>query len=121
MRVRARRRRARWTWRAYQGSDDVVEKLLNYPGIKVNVRSRIGRTPLMLAMETLCRGSDYHRVVELLLAHPDTDLNAKDDYGDTALKIAVKENATELADLLRKALRAPRPKKTSDSSDSDSD
>jgi ankyrin repeat protein len=105
---------------AYQGSDDVVEKLLNYPGIKVNVRSRIGRTPLMLAMETLCRGSDYHRVVELLLAHPDTDLNAKDDYGDTALKIAVKENATELADLLRKALKTPRPKRNSEW-DSDSD
>ena len=105
---------------AYQGTDDVVEKLLNYPGINVNVRTRIGRTPLMLAMETLCRGSDYHRVVELLLAHPDTDLNAKDDYGDTALKLAIKENATDLAELVRKALRSPRPKRNSDS-DSDSD
>ena len=103
---------------AYQGSDHIVEKLLNYPGIKVNITTRIGRTPLMLAMETLCRGSDYRRVVELLIAHPDTDLEATDDYGDSALKIAVKEKATELADLLRKALRSPRPKSTGDS-DSD--
>ena len=88
---------------AYQGDADVVEKLLNYPGIKVNVRDRIGRTPLMGAMETLCRGGDYERVVKLLIAHPETNLAAEDDFGNSALDHAKKQNVPHLAKLVRNA------------------
>ena len=88
---------------AYQGDADVVEKLLNYPGIKVNPRDRIGRTPLMGAMETLCRGGDYERVVKLLVAHPETNLVAEDDFGNSALDHAKKQNVPHLAKLVRNA------------------
>jgi ankyrin repeat protein len=91
---------------AYQGDADVVEKLLNYPDINVNPLTRIGRTPLMCAMDTLCNSGNYERIVELLVAHPETDLNAKDQYGDSALDLAKKENASHLADIVKKAKRS---------------
>jgi hypothetical protein len=88
---------------AYQGCALETKLLLAFPSIKVNIRSRIGRTPLMLACEELCREGDYETVVDLLLAHPDIDIDARDDYGDTALKLAMKNGATTLADKIRAA------------------
>jgi ankyrin repeat protein len=92
---------------AYQGDADTVEKLLNYPGIHVNPRSRIGQTPLMGAMERLCRHGDYIRVIYLLVAHPKTSISIKDDFDDSAYSLA-KKDGPELRKILNDAIAARR-------------
>ena len=99
---------------AYQGDADTVEKLLNYPGIDVNPTDSIGRTPIMGAMETLCRNGDYERVVRLLVSHPETDLYAEDIYCNSVLDHAKKEKVPHLAEIVKEAMKCKDDERDSD-------
>ena len=46
--------------------------------------------------------NNNHRVAEILLNQQETDVNAKDNYGQTPLRIAIVNEATETAEVLRR-------------------
>ena len=75
-------------------------------GADINSRSRLGKTPLMLAVEYGYGRSD----VPQLLIEKGANLNAVDNDGNTALMIAIDRNNTEAAQLLLKNKAAVSPR-----------
>ncbi|KAH6909411.1 hypothetical protein BKA70DRAFT_1275956 [Coprinopsis sp. MPI-PUGE-AT-0042] len=84
----------------------VVKELLSLPDILVNAGDRLGITPLMWALRlymqwpgTQLRTNFDQGIAALLLAHPETNVNAQDLYGQSALikaSIRAAEGATTL-------------------------
>jgi ankyrin repeat protein len=68
---------------AKNGHENVVQLLLQIPGIDVNLRCKSGMNPLLLAT----RRSQWN-VVDLLLKEKTTDVNIRDESGWTSLMIA---------------------------------
>ena len=60
-------------------SIDIIERLLTIPGIDVDIRNYLERTPLMIAA-----GQGMHEIVASLL-DKDADLNREDRFGNTPL------------------------------------
>ena len=98
----------------------VVEKLLEN-GADVNAPNDRGYTPLMLACEcdidlpyyqVIYEMNNKHKIVKMLLNHPNIEVNAKTDNDDTALDIANKtECSPEIIKLLKQHIVAqPIPK-----------
>ena len=83
---------------AVSGKIEIVNALLDRPGIKVDRRDLDGNTALSLA--TIAGYSD---IVESLLEHKDIDINSQNSLGSTALMFAVtaKGGREETADNLR--------------------
>jgi ankyrin repeat protein len=80
---------------ANAGNAEVVRWLLQH-GAAVNVRGRMGRTPLHLAAER----NRSPRVVRVLLEHG-ASLSAKDDLGMTPLDVARHHGQTSLESWLK--------------------
>jgi len=77
------------------GDLEIVNMLLNHPGIDVNVRDRRERTPLLLAA--------YHNnpdIVGVLLAHKNIKLYVHDDMKETALILGCNKNSAKSVKLL---------------------
>lgn len=77
------------------GSFGSVKKLIEL-GADVNVKTRQGYTPLMLASII-----DNKEIVELLLSHG-ADVDIVSSNGETALSLAKKMGYTELAEMIKK-------------------
>ena len=84
---------------AYTGNIEAVKQHLA-AGTDVNAKDKIGGTPLHLAAH-----SGQREIVELLIANG-ANMNAKIEVGkwkdQTSLSLAIQNNQTEIADLLRK-------------------
>ena len=78
---------------------EIIELLLQHPGIDLNKRAHFGKTVLMEAVE---RRAYY--IVELLLQHPGIDLNKQYNDRSTALMLAVRTGLVGIVGLL---LRQP--------------
>ena len=70
---------------AQRGNIAVLEYMLTYLDLGINIRDRIGRSPLHYAIES----SRAPRTIELLISHG-ADISAKDDEGWSALDLAAK-------------------------------
>ena len=77
------------------GDVEVVESLLDHPGIDVNYEENDGTTPLSIATM-----SDNRKVVKSLLTHPDIDVNRLTSNGSTLLYIVTMLNYTDMMKLL---------------------
>lgn len=80
---------------------DIVELLL--PHCDTALKDDLGDTLLHKAMVNKIyrtKEIDHVRIIELLLQKPETDVNAKHDYGGTALHIAAEEGDMHVLDLL---------------------
>eukprot|EP01083_Nonionella_stella_P019383 53884_1 len=89
---------------AYEGSVDVVQRLLQNPRIDVNQPDHIGRTPLIIAARNghfevvrcllgetplyIAASNGSIDIVRLLLASPTIDVNAPNHLGNSPLHIA---------------------------------
>ena len=102
---------------AFGNSKEIVNLLLNHKDINVNIQDDEGNTALM---HTVLEGSEEvikllqshsnidrdvivrrtKEKVELLLDHPDIDVNIRDEKGKTALVHAVEQNNKEEVELL---------------------
>ena len=79
-------------------NERTVKLLLSDPQTDVNIQRPNGFTPLM---DACSQGrSALTRIVKLLLAHKDTDVNKSDVWKQTALSIATEKNCSELVALL---------------------
>ena len=74
-----------------QNNKALVEKLLNCPGIDVNLASHRGVTPLMRACNLGKKSKDRRTIMNLFLAHKDRNINLQDANGYTALMYASKQ------------------------------
>ena len=77
-----------WGWTALHHAVDrssvaILKKLLLAPGILVNEKGRLGRTPIMVAAR-----SGFTEAVYLLAAVEEVDLDVKDDLGNGLEEIA---------------------------------
>ena len=77
-----------WGWTALHHAVDrssvaILKKLLLAPGILVNEKGRLGRTPIMVAAR-----SGFTEAVYLLAAVEEVDLDVKDDQGNGLEEIA---------------------------------
>lgn len=109
----------------------IVRLLLDNDNVDVNILDRCGRSPLMYAIQldkhdivsilladrrlnvnsgddqyslTPLMGAAIHgnaAMLELLLKHPDVDLDLKTRYGHTALSVAIRFNNNEAIRLIR--------------------
>lgn len=77
----------------YVGSSDTVKLLLD-AGAKINVRDRLGLTPL----HRCCR-NNQDEVLKVLLGHDELDVNARSKDGTTPLHVCAANNAFECAEL----------------------
>jgi ankyrin repeat protein len=79
---------------------DVIELLLKTPGIDINSRGLANHTPLLVA----CLSSDTQNNEKLfqLLLNKGASLSHKNDKGQTALDIAIKQNNTAALSVLLK-------------------
>lgn len=81
---------------AYHNDEEMIELLLQVPGINVNTKNQKGDTALIFAAN--CGSED---TVNLLLQVPGIDINAQNQYGDTVLIYAVAHHGREnIAELL---------------------
>lgn len=75
---------------------DTVEYLLEQKGIDVNATHYVtGNTALCFAA-----WNGRHDMVQMFLAHPDTNINIKNYDGDTCVTLAKKNNHFDIADLI---------------------
>ena len=77
-----------WGWTALHHAVDrssvaILKRLLQAPGILVNEKGRLGRTPIMVAAR-----SGFTEAVYLLAAVEEVDLDVKDDLGNGLEEIA---------------------------------
>ncbi len=82
---------------ASQGNVKEVKEALGQ-GAYVNCKTEFGNTPLILA--TVRR---KFNVVKLLLSHPEIYIDAKNRYGDNALKIAEKNGDVQIINAIKHA------------------
>ena len=83
------------------GASDIVENIVKQPNIDYNVQTKYGETLAQIAV----RGGDL-KCVETLAAQERFDCwNVPDSDGDTPVMRALKEDETEIVDIL---LRCPR-------------
>lgn len=82
------------------GQVPVIKVLLNQPGVDVDVRDILGRTPLMCAAR-------YGRVeaVKTLLEAGATPQN-KDDFGLSVIDWTAELETSEIADILNEAIES---------------
>ncbi|KAI1307992.1 Rabankyrin-5 [Halotydeus destructor] len=71
--------------------DNVVQTLLEF-GADVNAKDAEQKTPLHVAII-----NQHHTIIQLLLSHPDLDLDARDKYGSTAFATAMTIRVTKAA------------------------
>ncbi len=76
-----------------------VAQLYVEAGADVNVRNYEGGSFLLIAAVE----NDDKALLKILLSSPKVDVNVKDEYGDTALRVAMENDLTGCAALLRKA------------------
>ncbi|MDR2807028.1 MAG: ankyrin repeat domain-containing protein [Puniceicoccales bacterium] len=76
------------------GCADIVDLLLQYSGIEINVQNKDGDTPLHLAMR-----NSISQIVELLLQRPGINVNILNKDGDTPLHVAIRNNKPEIIEL----------------------
>jgi ankyrin repeat protein len=85
---------------AWIGNPELVACLIGQ-GAQVDARDEKGWTPLHTVVDYPdSTGPKYRRVVECLLA-AGADVDARAENGETPLKLAMKNEYTRLADLLR--------------------
>lgn len=85
---------------AWAGNPELVAYLISH-GADVDARDGKGWTPLHTVVDySDSAGPDCREVVEHLLA-AGADVNGRAENGDTPLKLAMKNEYTGLADLLR--------------------
>ena len=82
-------------------NEELLDLLLSQPGVDVNIRSTLasgerGWTPLMIA----CK-KGYANIVRRLCQVSEIDPNISDEYGDTALFLALYLNHIECVKILR--------------------
>lgn len=76
---------------AMQRNVDIVKLILSHPQVDVNAQDHNKYTPLMLVMNWLSGSKYLHKAqttLRLLLARKDTDINARNQDGRTALSVA---------------------------------
>lgn len=69
-----------------RNNDELVKYLLKSSDLTINKRDKNGMTPLHYA----CRISWAVKIIEMILHHPDVDVNANDNLSDTSLHKALK-------------------------------
>ena len=85
---------------------DVVEMLLTSTSINVNVKNRIGDTPLIHSIKMIARQTDENerqkliKIIEMLLKKEEIDLNISNMNGERALYLAVFANERKLVKML---------------------
>lgn len=87
---------------ATTGMNDILELLLQKPGINVNAVDDEENTPLH---KTIPLGLSRIEAVKLLLKHPDINVNAQDNQGLTPLHACVNDDEPEICQLL---LQSPK-------------
>lgn len=85
---------------AVHGHENLVKRLLEVPGINVNIQEKFGKTALIRAAS---RG--YENIVKLLLNTSEIDVNIKDADGVNALMCAI---AVEHENIVRLLLQNPK-------------
>merc|ERR1712030_83575 len=89
---------------AAMGHASVVEKLLEYEELCVNVTDTDGQTALMKAA-----AAGHLSIVEQLLQRPELSCTEKDNAGETALSLAIKGEHSTTAELLRRHIGGEDP------------
>ena len=86
-------------WAAVQNGDakELAELMRQDPGFNVNMDYGNGWTLLHHA----CNGHSRSAVIPLLLAHPDIDVNGKDEHGRTPFYYACYGSTTCVRELLK--------------------
>lgn len=79
------------TWAALQNYTNVVDKLLDQPGIRTNLPRQDGAIPLHCACHY-----GHAEIVEKLLVRPDVQINHKTNEGETPIQIAIKAGHIEI-------------------------
>ncbi|CEO98535.1 Ankyrin repeat domain-containing protein [Plasmodiophora brassicae] len=87
---------------AYEGEEAVVALLLDLPGINVNARDSMGRTPLHYAAR-----HGHENVVEMLLNAPGVDVSAADNSNESPLVWAQQGGHSTIVELLEAKLARP--------------
>ncbi|MEX0961452.1 MAG: ankyrin repeat domain-containing protein [Simkaniaceae bacterium] len=82
----------------------LVKELLTRKDIDVNLQSKAGRTPLMLAS-----GNGSFEIVQELLTRKDIDVNLQTKKGSTALTIATKRGFEKIVEKLQQAALKDSP------------
>ncbi|KAH6908083.1 ankyrin repeat-containing domain protein [Coprinopsis sp. MPI-PUGE-AT-0042] len=75
--------------------EDIMLQLLAVDGVDINRRSRLGKSPLVLACEV-----GWETAVEVMVAHPSIEINATDSDGTTALMSAAQEGSDRIVQRL---------------------
>jgi len=88
---------------ARNGRTGIVKELLQVKGIEVNARREQGKTALIHAAK-----NGKIEMVKNLLDVPGIDLDVVDKYGKSALMYAEEESHTEIALMIRNAMRTDR-------------
>ena len=83
---------------ARTGNTTVLKWLLKHPGVNINSTNNEGDTALVLAA-----GKNCPERVKKLLTHPHINVNTVNNQGMRPLNIAIQQQATECAKLLRQA------------------
>lgn len=78
-----------------QRHENIVKRLLQVPGINVNVQGNTGKTALISAIEYL-----NENIVNLLLQIPTVNVNLQDQSGYTALMLATEKGHINIVKLL---------------------
>jgi hypothetical protein len=81
----------------------LIEDILAYSSVDVNLQTEIGRTALTEIGRTALTeavGNGNEKVVELLLKQPGIDVNVQTEWGRTALMFAAKQGKEKLVEML---------------------
>nr|QGW67308.1 secrectory protein [Plasmodiophora brassicae] len=87
---------------AYEGEEAVVAALLDLPGINVNARDSLGRTPLHYAAR-----HGHEEVVKMLLNAPGVDITAADNSNESPLVWAQQGGHSTIVEQLEAKLARP--------------
>ncbi|WP_422474305.1 ankyrin repeat domain-containing protein [Endozoicomonas sp. ALB032] len=79
------------TWAALHNYTNVVDKLLDQPGIRTNLPRQDGAIPLHCACHY-----GHAEIVEKLLVRPDVQINHKTNEGETPIQMAIKAGHIEI-------------------------
>jgi len=80
----------------YYYDNEIITKIINTPGIDLNIKGHGGQTALHIASD------DYENAVKLLI-NAGADLNKQDDDGQTAMHLAVIQEHEDIVKILKDA------------------
>lgn len=85
----------------WSGHLEITQWAIEQKDIEINKQSKYKETPLHYAIRAIPVYPDNDKIINMLLAHPEIDLNASSADGVTPLYLAAEHNLPKLAALLR--------------------